>query len=54
MRSYDQVCALRAVTSTDAMTADYYPFPHEFLDRVATRIINKVDGRGNWGSVPGE
>jgi GMP synthase (glutamine-hydrolysing) len=41
-RSYDQVCALRAVTSTDGMTADYYPFPHEFLGRTETRIINEV------------
>ncbi len=43
-RTYDQACALRAVTSTDGMTADYYPFPHEFLGRVATRIINEVRG----------
>jgi GMP synthase (glutamine-hydrolysing) len=43
-RSYDQACALRAVTSTDGMTADYYPFPHEFLGKVATRIINEVRG----------
>jgi len=43
-RSYDFVCALRAVTSTDGMTADYFPFPHEFLGRVATRIINEVRG----------
>jgi len=43
-RSYDHVCALRAVTSTDGMTADYYPFPHELLGRVATRIINEVKG----------
>jgi GMP synthase (glutamine-hydrolysing) len=43
-RSYDYVCALRAVTSTDGMTADYYPFPHEFLGRAATRIINEVRG----------
>ena len=43
-RTYDNVCALRAVTSTDGMTADYYPFPHEFLGRVATRIINEVRG----------
>ena len=43
-RSYDQACALRAVTSTDGMTADYYPFPHEFLGLVATRIINEVRG----------
>jgi len=32
------------VTSTDGMTADFYPFPHEFLGRVATRIINEVRG----------
>lgn len=45
-RSYDSVCALRAVTSTDGMTADYYHFDHEFLGRVATRIINEVRGIG--------
>ncbi|MBL8674047.1 MAG: glutamine-hydrolyzing GMP synthase, partial [Rhodospirillales bacterium] len=43
-RTYDQACALRAVTSTDGMTADYYPFEHAFLGRVATRIINEVRG----------
>jgi len=43
-RSYDYVCALRAVTSTDGMTADSYPFEHEFLSHVATRIINEVNG----------
>ena len=43
-RTYDYVCALRAVTSTDGMTADYYPFEHEFLGRVSTRIINEVHG----------
>ncbi len=43
-RSYDNVCALRAVTSTDGMTADYYPFPYEVLGRTATRIINEVRG----------
>ncbi len=43
-RTYDYVCALRAVTSTDGMTADYYPFEHEFLSRVSTRIINEVHG----------
>lgn len=43
-RSYDYVCALRAVTSTDGMTADYYPFEHAFLGQVATRIINEVRG----------
>jgi len=43
-RSYDFVCALRAVTSTDGMTADYYPFPHDVLGRAATRIINEVRG----------
>ncbi len=43
-RSYDYACALRAVTSTDGMTADFYPFEMEFLGRVATRIINEVKG----------
>jgi GMP synthase (glutamine-hydrolysing) len=43
-RTYDYACALRAVTSTDGMTADTYPFPQEFLGRVATRIINEVRG----------
>ncbi len=43
-RTYDYACALRAVTSTDGMTADYYPFEHEFLGKVATRIINEVHG----------
>ena len=43
-RSYDYVCALRAVTSTDGMTADYYPFEHEFLARVSSRIVNEVRG----------
>jgi GMP synthase (glutamine-hydrolysing) len=43
-RTYDSVCALRAVTSTDGMTADIYPFDAQFLSRVATRIINEVKG----------
>ena len=43
-RSYDYVLALRAVTSTDGMTADYYPFDHEFLGRTANRIVNEVRG----------
>ena len=43
-RTYDYACALRAVTSTDGMTADYFPFDHDFLGRVATRIINQVRG----------
>ena len=41
-RSYDYALALRAVTSTDGMTADIYPFDAAFLSRVATRIINEV------------
>lgn len=43
-RTYDCVCALRAVTSTDGMTADIYPFESAFLSRVSTRIINEVKG----------
>ena len=43
-RTYDYVCALRAVTSSDGMTADSYPFDHAFIASVATRIINEVRG----------
>ncbi|MEM8570129.1 MAG: glutamine-hydrolyzing GMP synthase [Pseudomonadota bacterium] len=43
-RTYDYACALRAVTSVDGMTADYYPFSHDFLSETATRIINEVKG----------
>lgn len=43
-RTYEYVCGIRAVTSTDGMTADYYHFDHEFLSLVANRIINEVRG----------
>lgn len=43
-RTYEYVCALRAVTSVDGMTADFYHFDMEFLGRAATRIINEVRG----------
>ncbi len=43
-RTYDHVCALRAVTSVDGMTADIYPFDAAFLSGCATRIINEVNG----------
>jgi GMP synthase (glutamine-hydrolysing) len=43
-RTYDRVLALRAVTSVDGMTADFYPFDMSFLGRTATRIINEVKG----------
>ncbi len=43
-RTYDYACALRAVTSVDGMTADYFPFTHDFLGETATRIINEVQG----------
>jgi GMP synthase (glutamine-hydrolysing) len=43
-RTYDYVCALRAVTSLDGMTADTFHFDAEFLSRVATRIVNEVQG----------
>ncbi|MCP5361687.1 MAG: glutamine-hydrolyzing GMP synthase [Hyphomicrobiales bacterium] len=43
-RTYEYVCGLRAVTSTDGMTADFYDFSHEFLRDVAGRIINHVKG----------
>ncbi|MDE2751104.1 MAG: GMP synthase (glutamine-hydrolyzing), partial [Gemmatimonadota bacterium] len=43
-RTYEHVVALRAVTSRDGMTADWYPFDAAFLARVSTRIINEVAG----------
>ena len=43
-RTYEYVCALRAVTSLDGMTADYYPYDQSFLANVSTRIINEVKG----------
>jgi GMP synthase (glutamine-hydrolysing) len=43
-RTYDSVLALRAVTSVDGMTADFFPFDMNFLGRAATRIINEVKG----------
>ncbi|MDR7125268.1 glutamine-hydrolyzing GMP synthase [Pseudotabrizicola sp. 4114] len=43
-RTYDFALALRAVTSVDGMTADYYPFTHDFLGETSTRIINEVPG----------
>jgi len=43
-RTYESALALRAVTSTDGMTADFFPFSMEFLGQVATRIINEVSG----------
>ena len=43
-RSYEKVVAVRAVTSTDGMTADWYPFPHEFLQSLSNRLTNEVKG----------
>jgi GMP synthase (glutamine-hydrolysing) len=43
-RTYDNVVALRAVTSTDGMTADWFPFPHDVMARISDRIIREVDG----------
>jgi GMP synthase (glutamine-hydrolysing) len=43
-RTYDYVVGLRAVTSSDGMTTDFYPFDMGFIGRVATRIINEVKG----------
>jgi GMP synthase (glutamine-hydrolysing) len=43
-RTYDNVCALRAVTSSDAMTADWARLPYDVLQRASTRIINEVKG----------
>jgi GMP synthase (glutamine-hydrolysing) len=43
-RTYDNVIALRAVTSTDGMTADWFPFPHDVMARISDRIIREVAG----------
>jgi len=43
-RTYENAVALRAVTSTDGMTADWFPFPHDALARISSRIINEVAG----------
>jgi GMP synthase (glutamine-hydrolysing) len=43
-RTYENVVALRAVTSRDGMTADWFPFPHDVLARISSRIINEVAG----------
>ncbi|MDE0303763.1 MAG: glutamine-hydrolyzing GMP synthase [Albidovulum sp.] len=43
-RTYEFTCVLRAVTSVDGMTADYFPFQHSFLSETANRIINEVPG----------
>ena len=43
-RTYEYVCAIRAVTSIDGMTADYYPFDQSFLKKVSSSIVNKVKG----------
>jgi GMP synthase (glutamine-hydrolysing) len=43
-RTYEYVCALRAVTSSDGMTADSFAFDHSFLSRTSTRIVNEVKG----------
>ena len=45
-RSYDEVCALRAVTSVDGMTADRAAVPYEVLASASSRIINEVKGIG--------
>jgi GMP synthase (glutamine-hydrolysing) len=43
-RTYENACAIRAVTSTDGMTADWAQLPHELLARMSNRIINEVRG----------
>ena len=43
-RTYENICLLRAVTSSDGMTADYYNFPKKFLDRISNKIVNNVKG----------
>ena len=43
-RTYENICLLRAVTSEDGMTADYFNFPKEFIDNISNKIINNVKG----------
>ena len=43
-RTYEYTCLLRAVTSEDGMTADYFNFPKNFLDKISNKIINNVKG----------
>ena len=43
-RTYENICLLRAVTSNDGMTADYYNFPKKFLNRISNKIVNNVKG----------
>ena len=43
-RTYERVCAIRCVNSTDGMTADWYPMPYEIMGRISNRIINEVRG----------
>ena len=43
-RTYESVVALRAVTSRDGMTADWFPLPYDVLGRISNRIINEVRG----------
>ena len=43
-RTYEYTCLLRAVTSEDGMTADYFNFPKDFLDKISNKIVNNVKG----------
>ena len=43
-RTYENICLIRAVTSNDGMTADYFNFPKNFLDRISNKIVNNVKG----------
>jgi len=43
-RTYENVLAVRAVSTTDFMTADWYRMPHDLLDRIARRVVNEVRG----------
>ena len=43
-RTYEFTCAIRAVTSTDGMTAEWYPMPYDVLEKISSRIINEIKG----------
>ena len=47
-RTYENICLLRAVTSEDGMTADYFSFPKSFTDNISNKIINNVRGINRW------
>ena len=50
-RTYEYTCLLRAVVSEDGMTADYFNFPKDFLDKISNKIVNGVPGIIEWYDI---